>query len=226
MPEKVLSIFVDESGDFGPYDFRAPFYCVALVLHDQSVDISNEIRVLDGKLAQARYEKHAIHTGPLIRRESIYSNDYIDSRKSLFNALFFFSRKLKIHYLIEKVRKRECSDEIALTAKLSKTLSDDLRRNDNYIREFDRVIVYYDNGQAALTKVLTSVFSTLYSNVEFRRVQPADYKLFQVADLVCTVELLAEKAENNAFTKSETEFFYSNRNFKKQYLRRLREKKL
>ena len=30
MAEKVLSVFIDESGDFGPYDFHAPFYLVAL----------------------------------------------------------------------------------------------------------------------------------------------------------------------------------------------------
>lgn len=25
MAEKILSVFIDESGDFEPYDFRAPF---------------------------------------------------------------------------------------------------------------------------------------------------------------------------------------------------------
>lgn len=56
-------------------------------------------------------------------------------------------------------------------------------------------------------KILTSVFSILFSNVEFRRVKPADYKLFQVADLLCTWELLALKAEKNQFTESEKAFF-------------------
>lgn len=49
-------------------------------------------------------------------------------------------------------------------------------------------------------KLLTSVYSTLYAYVEFRRMQPVDYKLFQGADLVCTMELLAEKAESNSFS--------------------------
>jgi hypothetical protein len=70
------------------------------------------------------------------------------------------------------------------------------------------------NGQIELTKVLTSVFSTLYAHVEFRRVQPVDYKLFQVADLVCTMELLAEKAENNNLSRSEQEFFGNARDFR------------
>jgi hypothetical protein len=70
------------------------------------------------------------------------------------------------------------------------------------------------NGQIELTKVLISVFSTLYAHVEFRRVQPVDYKLFQVADLVCTMELLAEKAENNSLSRSEQEFFGNARDFR------------
>ena len=31
MAEKILSVFIDESGDFGPYDFHAPFYLVVAV---------------------------------------------------------------------------------------------------------------------------------------------------------------------------------------------------
>ncbi len=37
-------------------------------------------------------------------------------------------------------------------------------------------------GKLKLTKILTSVFNTLYAHVEFRKVKPVDYKLFQVAD--------------------------------------------
>ncbi len=48
-------------------------------------------------------------------------------------------------------------------------------------------------------RILTSVFSILFNNVEFRKVQPSDYKLFQVADLICTWELLAMKATNGLF---------------------------
>lgn len=81
-----------------------------------------------------------------------------------------------------------------MTAKASKAIADVVRVNATLWEHFDRVIIYYDNGQIELMKILTSVFSTLYTHVDFRRVQPIDYKLFQVADLVCTMELLAKKA--------------------------------
>lgn len=226
MSERVLSVFIDESGDFGAYAHHAPFYLVAMVLHDQSIDISSDIAGMDNRMRSLGYEHHAVHTGPLIRRESVYENDHIKARKHLFNILYHFSRKLDIKYICAKVRKSECPDVITMTAKVSKAIADALIASKEYWGSFDRVIIYYDNGQVELTKILTSVFSALYSNLEFRKVQPVDYKLFQVADLVCTLELLAEKAAENNFSRSEREFFDSPKDFRKNYLKGLRVKRL
>ena len=41
---QVLSVFVDESGDFGEYEKHAPYYIVSMVFHDQSIDISPNIK--------------------------------------------------------------------------------------------------------------------------------------------------------------------------------------
>lgn len=226
MPTAQLSVFVDESGDFGAYDHNAPFYLVSMVLHDQSMDIHNNISTLEEHVRNLGYPHHAIHTGPLIRRESIYTNDAMYERVKLFNALFHFARRLDFHYLCARVRKNECKDAVMLTGRISKAIADCIRSNSELWISYDKVIVYYDNGQVELTKILTSVFSALYTNVEFRKVRPADYALFQVADLVCTVELLAEKAANNSFSKSEMEFFGSARDFRKKYLKPLRQKML
>lgn len=226
MAEKILSVFIDESGDFGAYDSHAPYYLVAMVLHDQSIPVEPSIEDMDNRMRYLGYEHHAIHTGPLIRREAVYANDLMETRHHLFNVLYHFSRKLDYKYICVKIRKSECPDSVAMTAKLSKAISDSIRANSTLWDQFNRIIVYYDNGQIELTKILVSVFSTLYSHVEFRRVQPVDYKLFQVADLVCTMELLAEKAEINGFTRSEQDFFGSPRNFRKDYLKNFRKKQL
>lgn len=210
MSEKCLSVFIDESGDFGPYESHAPYYFVAMVLHDQSIDISENIIAFETHLTNLGYPHHAVHTGPLIRRESVYENDLVEDRKRLYGALFNFTRKLDIHYACAMVKKQECADVIALTAKLSKELAAILRDNEEFWNSYDRIIVYYDNGQIELTKILISVFSTLYTHVEFRKVKPVDYKLFQVADLICTTELLEEKA---TFSRSELEFFSNKRDF-------------
>lgn len=121
MSEKILSIFIDESGDFGSYKVHAPYYLISIVIHNQRIDISENIKVFDSHLLNLGYQNHAIHTGPLIR-------------------------------------------------------------------------------------------------------QPVDYKLFQIADLICTMELLAQKAECNSFTRSEIDFFGSIRDFKKNYLKHIKKK--
>ena len=36
---KELSIFIDESGDFGEYNKISPYYIVTMVFHDQDKDI-------------------------------------------------------------------------------------------------------------------------------------------------------------------------------------------
>lgn len=226
MSEKILSVFIDESGDFGPYEIHSPYYLVSMILHNQIIDISENIRVFDSHLSNLGYQHHAIHTGPLIRRESVYSNDLVEERKRLFNALFNFARKLDFHYSYIKIKKTECPDVITMTSKVSKALANVLRHNEDFWNGFDKVIIYYDSGQIELTKILTSVFSTLYTHVEFRKVKPMDYKLFQIADLICTMELLSEKAKNNAFTHSELDFFDNIRDFKKNYLKPIKKKLL
>ena len=74
--------------------------------------------------------------------------------------------------------------------------------------------------------IITTVFSTLFDKVEFRKVKPSDYKLFQVADLICTLELTKDKADKNAMSKSELEFFHSAKDFKKNIYKHIEKKKI
>ena len=195
-----------------------------MVLHEQSKDISANISVLDAHMRNLNCEQHLIHVGPLIRREQNYRDDLMEDRKRLFNALFNFTRKLPISYICAKVKKSECADVVELTTKLSKSISKIIRDHAEYFENFDKIIVYYDNGQVELTKILTTIFNTLFNNVEFRKVKPSDYMLFQVADLVCTLELLIEKSETLSFSNSELEFFKSARDFKKNYYKSISQK--
>lgn len=225
MAEKILSVFVDESGDFGQYDAHSPYYLVAMILHNQDIDITANITVMDEHMKNLGYEKHAIHTGPLIRRESDYVNEYVEDRKRLFNALFNFARRLDFNYACSLIKKSECPDVVTMTGKLSRAIKNDILQYENFWNSFDKVIMYYDNGQVELTKILSSVFNVLYTDVEFRKVQPVEYKLFQVADLICTMELLNEKAKTKSFSKSELDFFGGIRDFKKNYMKHILKKR-
>ena len=116
-----LSIFVDESGDFGPYEPHAPYYLITLVFHNQADSIADEIEYLERHVCEYGFpSNHAVHAGPLVRR-----------------------------------------------------------------------------------------------------VRPSDYRLFQPADMICTLELLSVKVDENSLSKSEQEFFGGVRNLKKNYLKPL-----
>ncbi len=148
MAENILSVFIDESGDFGPYESHAPYYLVSMVLHNQSFDISDNIKNFDTHLNNLGYSDHAIHTGPLIRRESVYMHDLMKERKQLFNALFHFARKLDFQYNCIAIKKSACPDVITITAKVSKAIAEVLRSNEAFFNSFDDVIIYYDNGHS------------------------------------------------------------------------------
>lgn len=78
-----LSIFIDESGDFGEYDQIAPYYIVALVIHHQESDIAPQLQQLESSLAEAGFPQHCIHVGPIIRREmSMRWRIFIPDRES------------------------------------------------------------------------------------------------------------------------------------------------
>lgn len=58
---KELSIFVDESGDFGDYAEHSSYYIISMILHDQSIDITKDVDWLESKLADLGYPNHCMH---------------------------------------------------------------------------------------------------------------------------------------------------------------------
>ena len=119
----------------------------------------------------------------------------MEDRKKLFNLLFRFARKLPIQFITAKVKKQECKDADELESKLTKAISKEIQKHYDYFQSFYEIIIYYDNGQKPLKRVLNIIFSSMFSNVEVRKVSPVDYKLFQIADLICTLEHINLKIE-------------------------------
>ena len=223
---KILSCFVDESGDFGEFDSHCPYYMVSVVVHEQSSPIDKQVDGLEQYLTDLGFPHHALHAGPLIRRESDYAEMYMEERKKMFNLIFNFARKVPIKYFCAKVKKSECRDADDLDAKLTKAIKNEVLKAEEYFGSFDKIIIYYDSGQKALKRVLNITFNSLFSDVEVRKVQPSDYRLFQVADLLCTLELTYTKIESGIFSSSEKDFFIDTHTFKKDYWRKVEKLKL
>lgn len=221
-----LSIFVDESGDFGAYEAHAPFYLFTLVFHDQHSDITEPLMHLEKGLTDMGLGKdHCFHAGPIIRREEDYRDMSITERRRYLNRILTFAKYSDISYITFTVEKRHITDSLELTIALTKQLSSFIRNEYTFFSKFDRIIVYYDNGQVELNKLLASVFAVMLPQAEFRKVIPADYRLFQVADLFCTMELVSLKYERHIMSKAEEAFFGSMRDMKKNYLKHIFNKK-
>ena len=221
---KELSIFIDESGDFGEYESHSPYYIITMVFHDQSIDIQPAISKLNTELSYLGLDNLCIHTGPIIRKEEIYKDMDISDRRRIFNKMIAFVRQIDVKYHCFFIEKRKISDVVDATGMLSKQISQFIREHYEEFLSFDDVKIYYDNGQVEVSKILSSVFNALLPNPVFRKVMPTDYKLFQVADLLCSLKLVSLKMENNLFSKSEMMFFGNLRDLKKNYLKPLQKK--
>ena len=226
MSESVVSCFIDEAGDFGEFEAHSPFYVVSVVVHDQSNSIQSEIDSLDKYLTSIGYGDHTIHTGPLIRRESVYDDTLMEERKKIFNLLFRFIRNLPIKFFTVRIRKSECKDSDVLEARLTKAIKAELERTLEFWNSFDKIIIYYDNGQKPIKRIFNVLFNSMFSNVEIRKISPSDYRLFQASDLICTMEHITGKIEIGQFSHTESEFFSSRRDFKRDYMRKLDQQRL
>ena len=218
--EKELSIFIDESGDLGNYQNHSPFYITSLVFHEQNKNINHQVKKLDNYLTEIGLPNHTIHTAPLIRQEHTYRNMDINIRSKLFRQLFNFIRSVDVSYKTIVVDKQMYSKQVDITNMITKELSSFIKVNLRYFLQFDKIIIYYNNGQVKLTNILIAIFGSLLDNSEFRVITPNNYKLFQAADLICTLALIKNKLiSGKALTNSEEIFFGSSGKLRKNYLK-------
>lgn len=133
-----------------------------------------------------------------------------------------FARKVDFGYRCLVVDKNfvTSSDQIVscLERQLTAFLSDGIAS----FGTFNRVKIYYDCGQTPVTNLLHKTFGAdLSIPVEFAQaVRPERYKLFQLADLVCTIKLIQTKLDSGlGMTESERKFFGGPRLFKRNVLK-------
>lgn len=156
---------------------------------------------------------------PIIRKEKPYDNLDMKERRRILNKMVAFTRKLDITFKTFYIEKKHITDTIEASGKLSKKISAFIRKNYEEFLSYERIKVYYDNGQIQVTRMLSSVLNALLPDIEFRKVIPSDYRLFQVADLICTLELIRIKMDSKTLSKHELAFWGNESYFRKNYLK-------
>ena len=223
---KQLSVFIDESGDFSFGNQSSDYYLITLVFHDQDNAIDNLIKNLDEKIHHIDPNISSIHTSPVIRQKDEYSELSLDDRRNILYAFQHFVRKLPVKYHTISIKKKECRHHDDLVARLSKELNKFALYNIDFFNSFDQIIVYYDNGQHEIKNILNTIFSINFTDVDFRIVNPIDYRLFQVCDYICSFELLDIKQSIGSLAKTEKLFFYKPQELKKQFLKEIHKKRI
>ena len=225
-----LSIFVDESGDFGFNGSPSSNYLLTLLFHDQSRTLEkNSLQKLNEEL-QIYFPggaKTYVHAEPIIRREKEFENMDLNERRHIINTLFHFAIKSDICYKTIIVDKTNYTNNFMwLNTRLTKDLNSFIDSNYENLLSYDCIKIYYDRGQKEITNILNTIFLTRFNNVVFKENNLHEYRLFQVADLICTFELLNHKLETSKFSKSEEVFFENARKFRKNYYKQISRKKM
>ena len=196
-----------------------------MIFHDQSQNIAEQLIRLDDSLSNRNHARHCLHTGPLIRKEDVYKNMDIDERRHILNSFIAFAAKIDFTYKTFIVDKKTCDSQFRLISLLSQQIRNFLAEYAYFFEQFNKIIIYYDNGQKQLTSIIAALFDN--TNIDFKEnVSPNYYRLFQIADLITTFELINTKRLIHANSKSETQFFRSMHDFYKNYYKRLAKHKI
>lgn len=216
--KSILSVFVDESGRFRYPDNDSRFYIIGMVFHKQSDDISDMISAFDRSIMDLGLdpESFVFHAGPLIRKEKGYEFFSRKLRGKIYSRMMAFARKIDFKWHCLYVDKKFINSSLQIVSQLQKQLDTFVHTHKEILDNVDKIRVYYDCGQSPVTNLLHSSFSNIRNKVEFaENVQPKKYKLFQLADLICSLNLVQIKINSNEkLTDSEYSFFGGLRAFR------------
>lgn len=220
-----LSVFADESGDRCGH---SKYYLLTLVFHDQDNDILESVGMYENSLRQSDLPNIPFHSEPLLNGRGAYENLDISARKKILHCFGAMVRHLPISYRTFAYRHSEYENPIALSARMKRDISGLLFDNLEFFQSFDEVKVYYDNGQDIVKQALDQSIGFVLSKnaVQRRRTSMTDYRLEQVADYLCTIELAAIKYEAKEDGATYDKFFGGIGAFKRNWLKQARRKRL
>ena len=160
--DRILSVFVDESGRFKYPDPESRYYIVGLVFHDQDFDIFPFVQQLDRATDELGLDASAFtfHAGPIIRQEKGFELMNRHLRGRIFGRMMDFARSVDFRYHCIDVDKRFISSTLQIAAKLKLGIEEFLARRSDELADVAQVKVYYDCGQTPVTNLLRQTFAS------------------------------------------------------------------
>ena len=217
-----IEIYIDESGDFGPFDQRCPFYIVTMVFHETIEALYSQIMDLEYRLSLLGLENHCVHSSPAIRGEGDYYGVDLVLRRKVMSNFAGFIRRANLRYKCFFIRKMPRWTEEDIVQSLQSAFDPFLLRHFDRLSAYSQITVAYDKGQKTLSHLITETFQRRFANVRLTKVLPIHSRVFQVADFICTLRRMAYRLQaTGALAKSEIIFFGTESNFRKNWLKPL-----
>lgn len=220
-----ISVFADESGDKSN---STRYFLLTLVFHEQSERIAEQVAIYERSLARADMPNIPFHSEPLLNGHKVY--EYLDpaQRKKLLSSFGALVRYLLIEYATFAYRRNDFDSPDKLSERMRRDITDLFQRHLDYYQGFDRVKVYYDNAQAIVNSALYEAVKSVLAKqaVIMRRTTMTEYRLSQVADYLCTIELAAIKYNAKESGATYEKFFGTVGKFKKNWLKQVRRKQI
>lgn len=222
------SIFVDETGETGKKASRSEYYGIVLVFHEQDEEVKPIFADYERKLHEKHLKDIPMHTEPLLSGTGAYRTIAPSERQQMLTAFLMMVRKLPISYAVFMYRQSDFRDRgtgelnaEALRMRLQRDIIAFLRDYLAYFQCFDKIKRYYDNGQKVVLRALDGAIQEVFAKdaVEAKPASQVDYRLAQVADFLCTIELTARKYEASSPTNTDIRFFKKSKDFQKNYYR-------
>ena len=169
------------------------------------------------------------HASPLMYGKEPYRGFEMDARKKILASFEAFCRRAPFRCKSFAYNMSEVMEPELFTARFKRDLVVFLTDNLEYFQAFDRVKIYYDNGQQMVTAALHSALDFILSKeaVLYRMANAREYRLSQVADCICTLELTDIKFQRNELTETDAKVFGTNyAAFKKNHLKHIQKKEM
>ena len=182
----------------------------------------------EAKLARADLPNIPFHSEPLMNGHKDYEFLNIEQRKVMLAYFSSFVRKLPISYITFVYRRSQFEDPARLMERMGRDISSAMIEHLGFFQSFDDVKVYYHNGQDIVKQALDRSVGKILSKgvVRRRKTSMTDYRLEQVADYLCTIELALVKYEAKENGETYNKFFGGIGTFKRNWLKQARSKQI
>ena len=206
---KILKIFIDESGEFGFEQGSSELYVVSMVFYDTTINIDNFLHDFEDRLKRLGYSG-MIHMADLVMNRGEYRNQHINDRRKLFNAIYQFTRKSPIKIANIIIDKKYTNHSQTLKQKIIQEFDKIITNNKKVFDGFNKILIYYDNGQRTLGAAIKEAFSILGNYEQVDKFNHLQERPFQSADMLTFIYKYYYNFKNKqCLSKGESYFFQS-----------------